>query len=137
MGGVAAFTHAAVENLLVKVQASVDEFGLTAGLPIYKLRDIRTPGGERSLEVLPPHDRAETVVGYPPALLLGGTVHGFAKLEKSLPSLDLLIVDEASQMRAAELAMVLPMLGQGGRLVLAGDDLQLPPVVQGGVSGTG
>lgn len=127
--GVAAFTHAAVENLLVKVQASVDAFGLTAGLPIYKLRDIRTAGGERSLEVLP-HDRAETVVGYP-ALLLGGTVHGFAKLEKSLPSLDLLIVDEASQMRTAELAMVLPMLGQGGRLVLAGDDLQLPPVVQG------
>lgn len=127
--GVAAFTHAAVENLLVKVQASVDEFGLSAGLPIYKLRDIQTPGGERSLEVLP-HDRAETVVGYP-ALLLGGTVHGFAKLEKSLPSLDLLIVDEASQMRAAELAMVLPMLGEGGRLVLAGDDLQLPPVVQG------
>jgi superfamily I DNA and/or RNA helicase len=42
-----------------------------------------------------------------------------------------LIVDEASQMRAAELAMVLPMLGPGGRLVLAGDDLQLPPVVQG------
>ncbi|MCM2466206.1 bifunctional RecB family nuclease/DEAD/DEAH box helicase [Methanoculleus oceani] len=127
--GVAAFTHAAVENLLVKVQDSVDGFGLTAGLPIYKLRDIRTPGGERSLEALP-HDRAETVVGYP-ALLLGGTVHGFARLEKSLPSLDILIVDEASQMRAAELAMVLPMLGQGGRLVLAGDDLQLPPVVQG------
>jgi len=127
--GVAAFTHAAVENLLVKVQGSVDEFGLTAGLPIYKLRDVRTPGGERSLEVLP-QDRAGTVVGYP-ALLLGGTVHGFAKLEKSLPSLDLLIVDEASQMRAAELAMVIPMLGKGGRLVLAGDDLQLPPVVQG------
>ncbi|HOI12292.1 MAG TPA: AAA domain-containing protein [Methanoculleus sp.] len=127
--GVTAFTHAAIENLLVKVQASVDEFGLTAGLPIYKLRDVRTPGGERSLEVLA-HDRAETVVGYP-SLLLGGTVHGFARLEKSLPSLDLLIVDEASQMRPAELAMVIPMLGQDGRLVLAGDDLQLPPVVQG------
>ncbi|WP_292366189.1 MULTISPECIES: bifunctional RecB family nuclease/DEAD/DEAH box helicase [unclassified Methanoculleus] len=127
--GVTAFTHAAIENLLVKVQASVDGFDLAAGLPIYKLRDIRTPGAERSLEVLP-HDRAETVVGYP-ALLLGGTVHSFGRLEKSLPSLDLLIVDEASQMRPAELAMVLPMLDEGGRLILAGDDLQLPPVVQG------
>lgn len=127
--GVAAFTHAAIENLLVKVQESVDAFDLAAGLPIYKLKDIRTPGGERCLEVLP-HDRAETVVGYP-SLLLGGTVHSFAKLEKSLPSLDLLIVDEASQMRPAELAMVLPMLADDGRLVLAGDDLQLPPVVQG------
>ncbi|WP_332449361.1 bifunctional RecB family nuclease/DEAD/DEAH box helicase [Methanoculleus sp.] len=127
--GVAAFTHAAIENLLVKVQGSVDAFDLTTGLPIYKLKSLRTPGGERCLEVLP-HDRADSVVGYP-SLLLGGTVHSFAKLEKSLPSLDLLVVDEASQMRPAELAMVLSMLGQGGRLVLAGDDLQLPPVLKG------
>ncbi len=127
--GVTAFTHAAIENLLVRVQDSVDEFGLAAGFPIYKLKDARTTRGERSLEVLP-HDRADTVVGYP-ALLLGGTVHSFERLDKSLPSLDLLIVDEASQMRPADLAMVLPLLADGGRLVLAGDDLQLPPVIQG------
>jgi len=126
--GVAAFTHAAIENLLVKVQESVNEFDLAADLPIYKLRNLQTPRGKRSLKVLP-HDRADTVVGYP-SLLLGGTVHSFGRLEKSLPSLDLLVIDEASQMRPAELAMVLPMLGQGGRLILAGDDLQLPPVVQ-------
>lgn len=127
--GVAACTHAAIENLLVKVQESVDEFDLAADFPIYKLKGARTAGGERSLAVLP-HDRADTVVGYP-SLLLGGTVHSFGKLEKSLPSLDLLIVDEASQMRPTDLAMVLPMLAEGGRLILAGDDLQLPPVVQG------
>jgi len=127
--GVAAFTHAAIENLLVKVQDSVEGFGLTAALPIYKLRSIHTPGGKRCLEVLP-HDRVETVVGYP-SLLLGGTVHSFERLEKFLPSFDLLIIDEASQMRPAELAMVLPLLADGGRLVLAGDDLQLPPVILG------
>lgn len=127
--GVAAFTHAAIENLLVKVQDSVDEFGLTAALPIYKLRSLRTPGGKRSLEVLP-HDRADTVIGYP-SILLGGTVHSFGRLDKVLPSLDVLVIDEASQMRPAELAMVIPVLADGGRLILAGDDLQLPPVIQG------
>ncbi|HOI57549.1 MAG: AAA domain-containing protein [Methanoculleus sp.] len=127
--GVTAFTHAAIENLLVKVQESVGEFGLDTDLAIYKLKGTRTARGERSLEALP-HERADTVVGCP-SLLLGGTVHSFGKLEKSLPSLDLLIVDEASQMRPAELAMVLSVLGREGRLVLAGDDLQLPPVVQG------
>jgi len=127
--GVTAFTHAAIENLLVKVQDSVDGFGLTAALPIYKLRDLKTPGGKRCLEALP-HDRADTIIGYP-SLLLGGTVHSFARLDKVLPSLDLLVVDEASQMRPAELAMVLPALAEGGRLILAGDDLQLPPIVQG------
>lgn len=127
--GVTAFTHAAIENLLVKVQDSVDEFGLTAALPIYKLRSLQTFRGRRSLEVLP-HDRAETVIGYP-SLLIGGTVHSFGRLEKVLPSLDLLVVDEASQMRPTELAMAISVLADGGRLILAGDDLQLPPVIQG------
>ncbi|WP_317065952.1 bifunctional RecB family nuclease/DEAD/DEAH box helicase [Methanoculleus caldifontis] len=127
--GVTAFTHAAIENLLVKIQESVGGFGLDADLAIYKLNATRTARGERSLEALP-HDRADTVAGCP-SLLLGGTVHSFGKLEKSLPALDLLIVDEASQMRPAELAMALSVLGREGRLVLAGDDLQLPPVVQG------
>ncbi len=126
--GVTAFTHAAIENLLIKVHDSVDEFGLTAALPIYKLRSIKTSRGRRSLERLP-HDRAETVIGYP-SLLLGGTVHSFDRLAKVLPSLDLLVVDEASQMRPAELALATSVLADGGRLILAGDDLQLPPVVQ-------
>lgn len=126
--GVTAFTHAAIENLLVKVHDSVDEFGLVAALPIYKLRSVKTPRGQRILEVLP-HDRADTVIGYP-SLLLGGTVHSFDRLAKVLPSLDLLVVDEASQMRPAELALATSVLADGGRLVLAGDDLQLPPVIQ-------
>lgn len=128
--GVTAFTHAAIENLLVKMQESIDEYGLAAELPLYKLRDLRTPKGERCLQALP-HDRVESVVDYP-ALVLGGTVHSFGRLEKFLPSLDILIVDEASQMKPAELALVITALGEEGRLILAGDDLQLPPIVLGG-----
>ncbi len=127
--GVTAFTHAAIENLLVKMQESIDEYGLAADLPLYKLRDLRTAKGERCLQVLP-HDRVESVVDYP-ALVLGGTVHSFGRLEKFLPSLDILIVDEASQMKPAELALVITALGEDGRLILAGDDLQLPPIVLG------
>ncbi len=127
--GVSAFTHAAIENLLVKVQDSVDGFGLTAALPIYKLRSLKTDQGGRNLEVLP-HDRAGSVAGYP-SLLVGGTVHSLGRLDKALPSLDLLVIDEASQMRPAELAMAISLLAEGGRLVLAGDDLQLPPIIQG------
>lgn len=121
--GVAGFTHAAVENLLMKVQ------GMAAAFPVYKLRDVRTPGAERSLAVLGA-DRAGDLAGCP-GFLIGGTVHAFERLERFIPALDLLVVDEASQMRPADLAMPLPMLSPEGRLVLAGDDLQLPPVIQG------
>ncbi|MBM4319377.1 MAG: ATP-dependent helicase, partial [Deltaproteobacteria bacterium] len=40
-------------------------------------------------------------------------------------------VDEASQLRMGELALAMAALKPGGRLVLAGDDLQLPPIVHG------
>lgn len=126
--GVTAFTHAAIENLLIKVQDLVDEFGLTATFPIYKLRNITTPQGRRNLKELP-HDLADTIIGYP-SLLLGGTVYSFDRVKRVVPSLDLLVVDEASQMRPAELALAISVLTDGGRLVLAGDDLQLPPVIQ-------
>ncbi len=44
---------------------------------------------------------------------------------------DILIVDEASQMKPADLALGMSILGEGKRLALAGDDLQLPPIISG------
>jgi superfamily I DNA and/or RNA helicase len=41
------------------------------------------------------------------------------------------IVDEASQVRVAEAAIAISAVADHGRLILAGDDLQLPPIVQG------
>jgi superfamily I DNA and/or RNA helicase len=41
------------------------------------------------------------------------------------------VIDEASQIRATELALALTLLAPEGRLVLVGDDLQLPPITKG------
>jgi superfamily I DNA and/or RNA helicase len=43
----------------------------------------------------------------------------------------MVVVDEASQVRVAEASVPASMVAADGRLVLAGDDLQLPPIVQG------
>ena len=63
-------------------------------------------------------------------LIVGGTVYSFNKagVDNQFP---VLIVDEASQMKFGELALGMKPLSKGGTLILAGDDLQLPPIVQG------
>ena len=48
------------------------------------------------------------------------------------PKFDLILVDEASQLTACDAMMVVDLLNPfTGRLVVVGDDLQLPPLVQG------
>ena len=65
--------------------------------------------------------------------MAGATVYACLKALKAggLAGFDLVVVDEASQMRPAEAAVPVGLVAADGRLVLAGDDLQLPPVVQG------
>src|SRR5262249_9226460 len=44
---------------------------------------------------------------------------------------DLVVIDEASQVRVPEAAVAVHLVDDSGRLVLAGDHLQLPPIVAG------
>ncbi|MBE0669050.1 MAG: AAA family ATPase [Anaerolineales bacterium] len=127
--GIMAFTHAAIENLLAEITGHAMDFGLQEIL-LKKLKRISTPRGE-GLEIM-----GEAEVGIltgEDLWIVGGTVYSFEKVYKSgrLPGVDLLIVDEASQMKFGELALGINALAKVGRLVMAGDDLQLPPIIQG------
>ena len=53
-----------------------------------------------------------------------------ARPPRSATWFDLIVVDEASQMDVASSLLVVSKLADGGALVLAGDDLQLPPIHQ-------
>lgn len=124
---ITAFTHAAIENLLAEIEEHIDIFGLKQSLALYKLKHISTPRG-RTLEVL--DERGVREVLDTEFIVIGGTVYSFFKadVEGEFP---LVIIDEASQMKFGELALASIPLSQRGRLVLAGDDLQLPPILKG------
>jgi superfamily I DNA and/or RNA helicase len=47
------------------------------------------------------------------------------------PLFDVVLVDEASQMKVPEAILALTLLRPGGSVLLAGDDRQLPPIVHG------
>jgi superfamily I DNA and/or RNA helicase len=64
---------------------------------------------------------------------VGATVYSCpsARKKTGLGKFDLVIVDEASQVRVAEAGVPAHLVAATGRLVLADDDMQLPPIVQG------
>jgi hypothetical protein len=129
---ITAFTHAAIENLLRKI----DELkrttpGLGATVQLGKVKDWmseHTQVGEVVSE-----GQMAVWLGRRPQAAAGGTVYSCIKAGKKaeLPSFDVVVVDEASQVRVGEAAVPVSLVGPEGRLVLAGDDLQLPPIVQG------
>jgi superfamily I DNA and/or RNA helicase len=58
-------------------------------------------------------------------------VYSFLKKHEELAGFDLVVIDEASQVRVPEAAIAVHLVADTGRLVLAGDHLQLPPIVAG------
>jgi len=128
---VCAFTHAAIENVLAKVA----ELGaqLTHPPAVGKVKELRRLAAEVDLV-------GEKLAGMllwfdsHRISMVGATVNACAKLLQGgelPPPFDLVILDEASQLKVADAAIPMALTSQTGRLVLAGDDLQLPPIVQG------
>jgi hypothetical protein len=129
---VTAFTHAAIENVLRKVhelQSSLAPLGATVALGKGKewKGDQAAPCEEVDEKKIP------TWLGRHPQAVIGATVYSCIKAgkERELPAFDLVVVDEASQVRVGEASVPVSLVAPEGRLVLAGDHLQLPPIVQG------
>ncbi len=126
---VTAFTHAAIENLLRKIIGLRESLALADDLRVAKAKSWTGDGGE-SVEVVEPAAVAGWLAGQPNAVV-GATMYACLKSYDDLPEFDLVLIDEASQVRVPEAAVPVSLVGRTGRLVLAGDHLQLPPIVSG------
>ncbi|MHB1423287.1 MAG: bifunctional RecB family nuclease/DEAD/DEAH box helicase [Gemmataceae bacterium] len=126
---VTAFTHAAIENLLAKIaerRAALPD--LSSNLLLGKAKNWQ--GVKRGCEVVPESDLGGWLTDGE-HIVLGATVYSCVKKRHELPPFDLVVIDEASQVRVPESAVAVYLAGESGRLVLAGDHLQLPPIVAG------
>jgi hypothetical protein len=126
---VTGFTHAAIDNCLRKIaelQASTKM--VRDGMSIAKLKRIQLDG-MAGVELLEP-DRAEAWLDEHRVAVVGGTVWG---IQKGIGAgrANLVVIDEASQLKVAESAIAINRVRPGGRLLVAGDDLQLPPIITG------
>jgi hypothetical protein len=126
---VTAFTHAAIENVLVKIVNRQDELrGLQAKPRVGKAKYWQ--GADHGIETIK-EDRLADWVSDSEHVILGATAYSCLKKRQELPPFDLVVVDEASQVRVPEAAVATLLVAPTGRLVLAGDHLQLPPIVTG------
>jgi hypothetical protein len=126
---VTAFTHAAIENLLRKIADLCERLFLGSRLPaVGKAKYWQGPPA--AVEVVP-EDSLNVWLGDGVQAVLGATVFSCLKRREELAGFDLVVIDEASQVRVPEAAIPVSLVADDGRLVLAGDHLQLPPIIAG------
>jgi DNA replication ATP-dependent helicase Dna2 len=126
---VTAFTHAAIENLLRKLVERALELN-DALLPLAIGKAKYWQGATAYAEVIDEEDVLHWLATNDYAVF-GSTVYSCLKNQDEVEGFDLVVIDEASQVRVPEAAVAVSLIGQEGRLVLAGDHLQLPLIVAG------
>jgi len=126
---ITAFTHTAIENCLNKI-VELQEIYTFSNTPVHKIdiQKIETPkviniGKEDAFSYLQRNN----------VCIIGETTYAMLKVLKNtdIQPFDMVIIDEGSQMRVPESLLVLSRLKDNGRLLIAGDDKQLPPIIKG------
>lgn len=143
---VSSATHRAIVNVLVRVARELAATGIDTPLRAVKLRgsgseaDAELEGTsvelveDARLEAL----LAEAGEGGEP-LVVGSTVWSLWKRMREARSpeapvaswFDVVVIDEASQVKVSEALIALSSLRPGGQVILCGDDKQLAPVIRG------
>ena len=126
---VTAFTHAAIENLLRKLSACLRDLK-PRGLDLRLAKAKYWQTADAGIPVVA-EDSIETWLDGHSHVVIGATVYTGLKKQSALPAFDLVVIDEASQVRVPEAAVAIGLVADDGRLVLAGDHLQLPPIIAG------
>lgn len=125
---VTGFTNQAIDNCLRKIDEVQRSSRLFDGdIPIRKL----TPNNDRApVKTLHPK-QGGGFISSQDIVVVGATVWQARKIAPDDVMYDLVVVDEGSQLEVAETAIAVRRLKDGGRLLIAGDDKQLPPIVSG------
>ncbi|HEX2076878.1 MAG TPA: AAA domain-containing protein [Longimicrobium sp.] len=151
---VSAATHRAIVNVLVRIAGELREAGIPSPLRAFKLAgrgseadadlaglDVEVIRDPQLAEVLAASDADGTPV------VVGSTVWSLWKQMRAMngasededadaaspvrPLFDVVVIDEASQMKVPDALIALSSIRRGGRVILAGDDRQLPPILHG------
>nr|MBA2244547.1 AAA family ATPase [Gemmatimonadota bacterium] len=151
---VTAATHRAVVNVLSRIARELARAGIPSPLRLVKLRGSGNDA-DRDLDGLAvellederlPGLLAAAEGGEP--VVIGSTVWSLWKQMRSAsragalpdpaeadtpvqPWFDVVVIDEASQIKLSEALIALSSIRAGGQVILCGDDRQLAPVVQG------
>jgi len=122
---VSAMTNAAIDNLMAKLAEL--SAALPAPLPLIRVGSWTVGPRPPAVEVIEDRRRFREIPKTG-AQVIGATQW---KLDALKEPIDLLVIDEASQLLISHACVGLSLLKEGGRLVVAGDHEQLGPVLKG------
>lgn len=125
---VTAFTHAAIENVLRALAKTLRDRFPSSGVPVWKAHEWRGERTPRGVDEVPQDFAAR--LEDEDQVVVGATVYSCMKADPG-QAFDLVVIDEASQVRLPEASVPLTLGQESGRLLLAGDHQQLPPIVHG------
>lgn len=137
---VTAFTHHAIVNVLRKVADLAAGYGLAPdALSVVKLAGSGNAADDElppSVERIKDEDLESCLQREVSCVVAGATVWGAYKgMKKSggviRPWFDVVLVDEASQMRLPDALVAFGASKAHSNIILAGDDQQLPPIIHG------
>ncbi|KAI9484677.1 hypothetical protein BDB00DRAFT_125339 [Zychaea mexicana] len=146
--GVTAFTRHAITNLLKRiadVQTRHRTEADSKSFTIVAMESTSSSSSSSSSSDSPSasdvvHCKADQLGKHLPqkgAVVVGGTVWDWYKVQKKkkaksskLVACDMIIIDESSQLLVADAAIVINCLAKEGRLIIAGDHMQLGPILQ-------
>lgn len=129
---VTAFTHAAIENVLVKIdELRKDLSQLEHELTSYKGKEWKGLAKPDTIEVAKKKKLAATLTKKSHAVL-GATIYATMELDDDdFEGFDLVVMDEASQVQVPLASVPSRLVKNKGRLIFAGDHLQLAPIITG------
>ncbi len=137
---VTAFTHHAIINVLRKLAELAREYNLAPeALSIVKLLGSGSAAHDElpsSVELIADEDLELSLQRESLCVVAGATVWGAYKGMKKAggiirPWFDVVLVDEASQMRLPDALVAFGSSKPHSNIILAGDDQQLPPIIHG------
>jgi predicted RecB family nuclease len=119
--GISAFSHRAIENLLLKIIKIFEEKG-----DLGRLRGVRNqPGSSHKLDCF--RNAGADIAARPDFNVVAGTSWLFSNEKMRDAPVDVLLIDEAGQLALAD---ALAASTAAHNLILLGDPLQLPQVMQ-------
>jgi hypothetical protein len=138
---VTAFTHHAINNVLQKLAELLAAYQMDGPeTSIVKIHGSHGPAADERLPAevrrVPHKDLPGLMGGETTCLVAGSTVWGIYNGMKSAgspvqPWFDVVLIDEASQMKLPDALIAFSSSKPDGAVILAGDDRQLPPIIHG------
>lgn len=133
-----AFTHHAIVNVLTKTIALAAKYGIGSEiLGVFKVKSSGANAADEEIEnelLIDEKAIEKYLQAEMPCVIIGSTVWAVSKAMKDQPIpnwFDVILVDEASQMKLADSLIALAASKPTASLILAGDDKQLPPILHG------